>query len=250
MPNAVQNTNQAPYNAVCLVGCTVNRADNNQAMGTGWGSGSLLSSSVALTCGHNLLSQSGTPHYSSAIRVWNGYSSASAPTSGGVAAAHGLYFNSWHNGDRSWDIAVLRLTANINVPNYFAPQSVQQEPDNNMRIAGYPSDHHYAQWEDQEIWNGVNIQEHVFAYQHATQPGSSGSPVYKAFVAHGSGQLQIHQYGVHIGLPNQQQQEERVGVLLTPVTYAFVRFAATCVIPQSSPFLIRVTAQHIQQNRL
>jgi V8-like Glu-specific endopeptidase len=68
--------------------------------------------------------------------------------------------------------------------------------------------------------------------QHDTEAGSSGSPIYswerRAEIA--------RLYGVHSGLA--QNREDKVGVLVTRVTHAFIEEAAHAAPPPGSPFLL------------
>jgi len=226
MPRVV-NTNIPPYESVALLKVTYNDGS------TGWGTGALIGSNHVLTCAHNLISRRSAPvqYQATAIRVFPGYHSDRAPDDGqGVSASQYFYPTPFREqSDRTWDIGVVRLAQGIQRSVYFTPTEVtgNSEPPKELSVAGYPGSHHYWQWEDQEVWTGMNVQEHVFAYVHETEAGSSGSPVFHYAT---TWPRTIHLYGVHSGLA--ENLEDKVGVLITNVTNAFVR----AVVGQPGPF--------------
>ncbi|HWJ51263.1 MAG TPA: trypsin-like peptidase domain-containing protein [Solirubrobacteraceae bacterium] len=225
----VATPNAPPYSAVALLRMVLSNGD------AGWGTGAVIDATHVLTCAHNLISRRGQ-YEARAIEVFPGYSGAQAPAPGsGVAASRGFYQRAFvYAQDRTWDIGVIELKHAVRMSVYMQPNAVteQQDPPKELDIAGYPSSRHFRMWTDRELWSGINVQEHVFAYTHDTEAGSSGSPIYswerRAEIA--------RLYGVHSGLA--QNREDKVGVLVTRVTHAFIEEAAHAAPPPGSPFLL------------
>jgi V8-like Glu-specific endopeptidase len=225
----VEEPNTPPYSAVALL--RIELGDEE----TGWGTGALIDATHILTCAHNLVSRNGS-YEARAIEAYAAYSSGHPPpVGGGVAARHGFYRRDFvQRRDRSWDIGVIELARPVRVDVYMQPTAVteQQDPPKELDIAGYPSGHHYRMWTDRELWSGINVAEHVFAYVHETEAGSSGSPIYQYGRLAGAARL----YGVHSGLA--ENLRDKVGVLITDVTRAFVEEAVRAGPPPGAPFLI------------
>jgi V8-like Glu-specific endopeptidase len=226
----VQDPQEPPFCSVALLRIELNNAR------TGWGTGAVIDAQHILTCAHNLISRHGQ-YEATRIDAFPGYSSDRPPAPvEGVSATNGFYPRVFaERADRSWDIAVLRLKDAIRLPMYMSPVAVEQEPKKELQIAGYPSDHHYRMWTDVELWSGINIEEHIFAYLHETAAGSSGSPVYEYETRVGV----ARQYGVHSGFA-QNHEEDKVGVLITRVTKSFVDYAVRAQPGPEAPFLIGV----------
>ena len=219
----VTTPNQYPYDCVGLLHITLDDGSS------GWGTGTLIDDRHILTCGHNLFHKGS---YAKAARFYPHYDSTQLP-SGGKAIAYGYLPTQFAKLDVTWDIAVYRLEAPLYAPTKFmVPEVVTttQEPTKTMDIAGYPSNKHYEMWTDQQVWNGIDVANHVFAYSHQTEAGSSGSPL---FQLHG-GTARI--YGVHRGLA--ETTEDKVGVLITEVTAGFL-LAATQRGP-SDYFIVKI----------
>jgi V8-like Glu-specific endopeptidase len=210
----VHNSTTTPYDTVVLLRIELDTGE------FAWGSGALLNDKHVLTCGHNLISRQ--QRYE-AVRVtaFPGYSSAQRPDpADGFAARHGFYCDPFvSRQDRGWDIGVVRLAASIARPIYMIPFPVDSEPDQPLRIAGFPANRHFRMWEDEEVWTGVDIAEHVFAYAHETEAGSSGSPIFQ----YREIARTLRQFGVHSGLA--ENLDDKVGVLITRVTAMFIASA-------------------------
>jgi V8-like Glu-specific endopeptidase len=226
----VDDPQAPPFCSVALL-----RIELNDAR-TGWGTGAVIDAQHILTCAHNLISRHGQ-YEATRIDAFPGYSSDRPPAPAeAVSASNGFYPRVFaEQADRSWDIAVLRLKQAIRLPADMSPFAVEQEPKKELQIAGYPSDRHYRMWTDIELWSGIDIEKHVFAYLHETAAGSSGSPVYEYEPRAGV----ARQYGVHSGFA-QNRDEDKVGVLVTRVTKAFVDDAVRADPGPNAPFLIGV----------
>lgn len=222
MPKAL-DPSVTPYNTVALLRVKMNTG------GVGWGTGAVIDANHVLTCAHNLVSRKGE-YEATEIVAFPGYSSDKQPKpSEGHAATHGFFPKPFVAAkDRSWDIGVVRLGAGVKLPKYMRPYAVEG-PEKVLRIAGYHGGRHYEMWEDEEVWDEINVPEHVFVYAHRTEAGSSGSPVFK------SGGIQPLQYGVHSGLA--ENLEDKLGVLITKVTRKFVSDAVNAGVP-ATPFLV------------
>jgi V8-like Glu-specific endopeptidase len=233
----VKEPHQPPYSSVSLLRVAFSNGD------TGWGTGALIGGSHILTCAHNLISRKGE-YEATRIDVFPGYSSEREPgPKEGVPATHGFYHRAFTEGDRSWDIGVIRLGKAVALPGYMRPYAVEEEPDKELDIAGYPHGRHFLMWTDREIWTGINVPEHIFAYVHETEAGSSGSPVFQYDTRSGV----ALQYGVHSGLA--ENLEDKVGVLITELTKAFVDYAVSRV-PPDAPFLIGIGPGELEEVRL
>jgi V8-like Glu-specific endopeptidase len=205
----VTHPDKFPYHCVGLLQVTLHGG------GGGWGTGTLIDQKYIITCGHNIVY--GGKQASAAV-FHPAYSSATQPTAG-LQVDCGFVKRLFMKGDRSWDIGVYRLSNPHYLSKFMQPEIVEhnREPTKEMLVTGYPGDHHYHMWEDQEVVTGFNVAQHLFAYTHRTAPGSSGSPLYQ----HTGGKAFL--YGVHSGLA--QNLEDKVGVLITQETYGFVHAA-------------------------
>jgi V8-like Glu-specific endopeptidase len=210
----VRNPAATPYDTVALLHVVL---DNGQE---GWGSGALIDARHVLTCGHNLLARDES-YRAVRITAFPGYSSRQRPNPAhGAAAEHAFYCVPYvSRRDRSWDIGVVRLAAPVARPMYMTPFPVDSDPEQPLTIAGYPGDRHFRMWEDEEPWAGVDVREHVFAYTHDTEAGSSGSPIFQYRPIAQT----LRQVGVHSGLA--ENLADKVGVLITQVTAAVVAAA-------------------------
>jgi V8-like Glu-specific endopeptidase len=210
----VKNPTKTPYDTLVLLRVALNTG------AVGWGSGALLDGRHVLTCAHNLISRH-REYEAVQITVFPGYSSAQQPNpANGIAASHGFYCDPFvDKHDRSWDIGVVRLVASVARSMYMTPFPVDSEPDQPLHIAGYPGNRHFRMWEDEELWSGVDVAEHIFAYVHETEAGSSGSPIFQ----YRATAQTLRQFGVHSGLA--ENLEDKVGVLITQVTASFIAAA-------------------------
>lgn len=224
----VENPRDAPYGAVALIH---SRFENEQA---GWGTGAVIHPRAILTCAHLVTARDGTRE-AVGMSAYPGYSGANRPHTGAAEALHAFYCGAFvSNRDRTWDIAVIRLVDSVDVPIVMTPSPVDDEPDKEQDIAGYPADHHFEMWRDREVWTGVNVPEHIFSYVHETSAGSSGSPVYR----YNTQARIVHQHGVHSGLA--ENLEDKVGVLITRLTKSFVDYCLNVQLPPGQPFLVSV----------
>jgi len=215
----VENASVSPYNTIVLLQIELNTGKY------GWGSGALIDDRHVLTCAHNLLSRKGE-YRATNITAYFEYSSGAQPDPAqGVRAMRGFYCDPYANGDRTWDIGVVRLAAVVGRPLYMTPFAVDAEPLKLKFIAGYPGNRHFYMWQDEDVWTGINVPQHSFAYVHETEAGSSGSPVFE----YSAVAQTLRQYGVHSGLA--ENLEDKVGVLITSVTAAFVNRAVRMTEP-------------------
>lgn len=210
----VDNPTQYPYSPVGLLHVTLDGG------GEGWGTGTLINDRDILTCGHNLLYQG---RYATSATFYPNYSANQRPPAqSGLSIGAGFLPKPFTRKDVTWDIGVYRLkNPQYTVRKFMTPTVVtqEQEPPKVLRIAGYPGNHHFEMWEDEQTWSGVDIGLHVFTYAHQTEAGSSGSPVFRIEGPEGTARI----YGVHRGvLPD---HEDKVGVLITEVTDGFIQAA-------------------------
>lgn len=207
----VMHPDSFPYHCVGLLQVTL------EGGVVGWGTGTLIDEKYVITCGHNIVFDK---RRAIAAKFHPAYSSPKPPPTGGFSANCGFVKHAFLDDDRSWDIGVYRLSNSPSLKKYMQLRVVEHgdEPLEEMMATGYPSNHHYSMWEEQELVSGFNVAEHVFAYTHPTSTGSSGSPLYR----HRDGNACI--YGIHSGRAD-NRDEDRVGVLITEETSRFVHAA-------------------------
>lgn len=211
---AVDNPNEYPFDCVGLLRVRL----ANGAIGRG--TGALINEEFVVTCGHNIVYKD---LLAIAARFYPAYTSDHEPARGtGLEIESGFVKKAFsQEGDRNWDIGVFRLAGRQYRKKYLVPTIVEVHgslPNKDMLIAGYPSNQQFHMWRDEERVSGINVELHAFAYLHETAAGSSGSPLY--FTEHGQARL----YGVHSGFA-ENRPEDKVGVLMTQVTEAFVTAA-------------------------
>jgi V8-like Glu-specific endopeptidase len=207
----VVDASKFPYNCVGLLEIQLDGGSG------GSGTGALIGSTHVLTCAHNLYYGG---KFAQKAKFFAHYNSTVQPT-GGIAVDTGFIPKQYVKSPQfqGWDIAVYRLSSPVYLSTYLEPMitTKSQDPPNPLRIAGYPGNHAYEMWEDEQPWNGISVDDNLMAYGHNTEAGSSGSPVYKVESSRG------RVYSVHGGLIG--PSEDKRGCLVTEATADFIRKA-------------------------
>ncbi|MCA1450752.1 trypsin-like peptidase domain-containing protein, partial [Ensifer sp. IC3342] len=113
----------------------------------GWGTASLIGERYLLTCAHNVFTDG---QLAVSAQFHRAYNSENRPASNGVGVDCAFVKRAFKVAhDRSWDIAVLRLTEAFHQvqPLRLGVVTESEQPDRNMRVAGYPGTRHYRMWE-------------------------------------------------------------------------------------------------------
>jgi V8-like Glu-specific endopeptidase len=210
----IRNTDSFPYHCIGLLEITLGGG------GVGWGTGALFDAKYVVTAGHCIVPQDKDVI---AAKFHPAYDSVDPPTRGGTQIDCGFVKTAFahrkRGGEQDWDIGVYRLSNPISLKRYMDLTIVKygNEPGTQMFATGYPKDHHYYMWEEQELVSGFNVAEHIFSYTHPTSGGSSGSPLYQ----YNGNKASI--YGIHRGLA--ANHDDKTGVLITQETHRFVEAA-------------------------
>ena len=124
----VQDADRPPYDAFGLLRVSLEG-------GGGWGTACLIDERYLLTCAHNVFHRKNAARGANFYRAHN---AAHAPSGEGAIVDCAFVKRAFHeNHDRSWDIAVLRLTQSIyNVrPVRLQVATKNEPPEPELRIA-------------------------------------------------------------------------------------------------------------------
>lgn len=211
----VSNPIRPPYSAVGLL--RMHFTDGSWY----WGSGALINNQQVLTCGHNLFDVP-NQHQADQICFYPGWNGDTRPVVAGagqtpfIAARCAFYVAAYNDrtqypeGQTEWDIGLVNLNAQVNLPFYFTMQTVNNTDlvGHELDLAGYPGDRPGQMWIDRLPVEGIALRYNTLSHLHDTFRGSSGSPMYE----YDSMNDIVRLYAVHVEGPN----DLRRATLLTP----------------------------------
>ncbi|MHB8286397.1 MAG: trypsin-like serine peptidase [Caulobacteraceae bacterium] len=209
MPQVADST-VFPYNCIGLL--LMNFDDGNSY----WGTGALINAQYILTAGHNLFDYEDQHEITSAV-FYRAYNSAGTPVDGGIRVEKAFVPHAFMRGNQPWDIGVMRLERAIAGAPFMTPVVVTEaaQVPTEPILTGFPGDHHFVMWQEQETTSAIDIAQHVFAYTHDSSQGSSGSPLYA--VANNTCSI----YGVHTQI-SAGNDDDKLGVLITMPVAGFI----------------------------
>jgi V8-like Glu-specific endopeptidase len=203
----VRDADRFPYSCVGLLVLEFG------ADAVGVGTGALIDESDVLTCGHNLYNGKAKAYATKAF--YHPHYNSEVVPNGGIKVGTGFIPEQYVKAPafQGWDIGIYRLADRVYRQQYLQPKPTEEheaQPPNPLRIAGYPTNHQYEMWEDEQPWHGLSVEHNVLIYSHETEAGSSGSPIHDANLI----------YAVHGGLIG--DKEDKRGCLITIATARFI----------------------------
>ncbi len=194
MSSRVEYADRPPYNVIGVLQLTFTNGD------IACGTGALIDSNIVLTCSHNLTDQGKgeVPKVSEVqfFPAWNRTPFPSEKTLGGYEALCAFASARYKNGEKDWDVGLVKLSDHIWGDFYMIPRisKGQELVGKILTITGYPENKDGEMWRDDDEVARIDIALNTLLFVVDTLNGSSGSPIYQ----YDSVNDKIYQYAIHV----------------------------------------------------